>query len=102
MENRADIAYSCIIAGILQKNYTRIALSVEMLRELFDIVEQGDGFYNDGSFIQHNVYAYIGGYGAALINSLSKITYSLDETCFMFDDAMKENQFKWIFNSFLP
>ena len=102
MANRADIAFSCIIAGAIQKNYKRIAISVEMLRELFDIVEEGDGFYNDGSFIQHKVYPYIGGYGIYLINSVSRITYSLDGTCFMFDDEMKENQFKWIFNTFIP
>ena len=102
MANRADIAYSCIIAGVLQKNYTRIVYSVEMLREIFNIVEIGDGFYSDGSFIQHFIYAYIGGYGSALIDGLSKIAYSLDETCFSFDDEMKEKQFKWIFDSFLP
>ena len=102
MANRADIAYSCIIAGALQKDYRRIVFSVEMLRELFDNVENGDGFYDDGSFIQHEVYAYIGGYGSALISSLSKITYSLEGTCFMFDYEMKENQYKWITDSFMP
>ena len=102
MANRADIAYSCIIAGVLQKNYTRIVYSVELLRELFDKVEQGDGFYDDGSFIQHNVYAYIGGYGSALLGGLSKIVYSLDESCFMFDDEMKENQYWWISEAYLP
>ena len=60
MANRADVAYSCIIAGTLQKDYKRIAISVEMLRELFDNVEYGDGFYDDGSFIQHDKYPYIG------------------------------------------
>ena len=102
MANRADIAYSCIIAGAIQRNYSRIAISVEMLRELYDKVEKGDGFYDDGSFIQHNVYAYIGGYGASLINSLSKIVYSLEGTCFMFDDEMKEYQYWWIYNAYLP
>ena len=48
------------------------------------------------------VYAYIGGYGSSLINSLSKITYILEETVFMLDDEMKENQFKWIINSYIP
>ena len=102
MANRADIAYSCIIAGALQRNYTRIVISVEMLRELYDKVESGDGFYDDGSFIQHNVYAYIGGYGSALIVSLSKIVYSLEGTCFRFNEEMKENQYWWIYNAYLP
>ena len=102
MANRADIAYSCIIAGALQRDYRRIVFSVELLRELFYNVESGDGFYDDGSFIQHAVYAYIGGYGSTLISSLSKITYSLEGTCFMFDYEMKENQYKWITDSFMP
>ena len=102
MANRADIAYGCIIAGVLQRDYSRIVLSVEMLRELFVNAEEGDGFYDDGSFIQHSFYAYIGGYGSSLIDSLSKLTYSLEETCFRFDDDMKEKQFNWINNSFIP
>ena len=102
MANRADVAYSCIIAGTLQKDYKRIAFSVEMLRELFINAEKGDGFYEDGSFIQHSVYAYNGGYGTALLSSLSRISYILDQTCFMVDYSMKENQYNWIINSFIP
>ena len=49
-----------IIAGILQKDYARVAISVEMLRETFENVEIFDGFYEDGSFIQHEIYGYIG------------------------------------------
>ena len=100
--NRADIAYSCIIAGVLQKDYKRIALSVEMLRELFNNVEISDGFYEDGSFIQHEIYAYAGAYGVSLINSLSRISYILDDTCFRLDDYMKEKQYNWIINSYIP
>ena len=102
MANRADIAYSCIIAGALQKDYKRIARSVQMLRECFNYVKKGDGFYEDGSFIQHTVYAYIGGYGSALINAFSRISYSLEYTCFRLDEEMTERQFNWIFVHFIP
>ena len=102
MANRVDIGYSCIIAGIFQKDYKRIAVSVEMLRELFNNVEYSDGFYEDGSFIQHEVFAYVGGYGESLINSLSRITYILEDSCFRFDDDMKEKQYNLIINSYIP
>ena len=102
MANRADVAYSCILAGALQKDYKRIVFSVEMLRELFDNVEKGDGFYEDGSFIQHSIYAYNGGYGTALLSSISRISYFLDKTCFMLDNKMKEYQYNWLINSFIP
>ena len=95
MANRADIAYSCIIAGALQKDYKRIVKSVQMLRECFNYVEKGDGFYQDGSFVQHTVYGYIGGYGSALIHAFSRISYSLEFTCFRLDSEMIESQFNY-------
>ena len=100
--NRAMIGYVSIISGIFQKDYKRIAISIEMLREIFQNAEVGDGFYDDGSFIQHNVYAFAGLYGEALFNSLSKISYILDDSCFRLDDEMKEKQYNWIINSFIP
>ena len=65
MANKADEAYSSIFAAVLQKDYKRIAICVELLRECFINVEKGDGFYDDGSFIQHYINGYIGGYGVA-------------------------------------
>ena len=60
MSNRINIAYVSIFSSVFQKNYKRIALSIEMFRECFDTVEKSDGFYDDGSFIQHGYYSYIG------------------------------------------
>jgi hyaluronate lyase len=74
------IGYVSIISGIFQKDYKRIAISKEMLREIFQNAELGDGFYDDGSFIQHDLYAFAGLYGEALFNSLSKISYIFDDS----------------------
>ena len=102
MANRVDIALSTIFAGALQHDYKRIAFSVEMMRECFEMVEKGDGFYEDGSFIQHDYFPYIGGYGHSLLTSLSIISYSLEKTIFRLDDQMKNYQYNWIINSYLP
>ncbi|MEU1607725.1 hypothetical protein, partial [Micromonospora matsumotoense] len=34
---------------------------------LFRYTSLGDGFYQDGSFVQHDVVAYTGTYGAVLL-----------------------------------
>ena len=102
MSNRINIAYASIFSSVFQKNYKRIALSIEMFRECFDTVEKSDGFYDDGSFIQHGYYSYIGEYGDEMMTALSIITYSLDESVFRLDEEMKNYQYKWIINSFLP
>ena len=98
ISNRVEIAYPCIVAGLFRKDYKRISISVEMLRELFQYVEIGDGFYDDESFIQHDIFGYTGAYGTSLFHCLSRISYILDDTCFRLDDYMKENQFNWINN----
>ena len=102
MSNRINIAYGSIFSSVLQKNYKRIALSIEMFRECFDTVEKSDGFYDDGSFIQHGYYSYIGEYGDEMMTALSIITYSLDDSVFRLDEKMKNYQYNWIINSFLP
>ena len=102
MSNKMEIGYSSIIAGILQKDYTRVAVSVEMLREMYHNVEIFDGFYDDWSFIQHEIYGYVGAYGVSFINSLSRVSYILDETCFRLDDFMIEKQYNWLINSYFP
>ena len=37
-----------------------------------------------------------------MMTALSIITYSLDDSVFRLDDEMKDYQYKWIINSFLP
>lgn len=41
-------------------------------------VRTGDGFYSDGSYIQHEHYAYTGGYGLALVTAAAELLDLLD------------------------
>ena len=86
MANRVDIAYSCIIAGAIQKDHKRIENSLEMIKECFNYVERGDGFYKDGSFIQHSKYGYNGAYGSYFISAISQITYILENIIILNSD----------------
>ena len=97
-----EVAYCSIFAAVLQKDYKRIVFWVNSLKQCYNNVGKDDEFYDDGSFIQHNVYGYIGGYGASLINALTKISYCLSDTIFKFDDYMINEQYNWAINSFLP
>ena len=57
--------------------------------------------YQDGSFIQHDVFAYTGGYGTGFINQIITLTYILEDSCFRFDDQMKETLYNIIVKSYL-
>ena len=102
MCGRFNTAYSCIFIGAFKKDYIKIATSIESFRDCFEYVEINDGFYEDGTFIQHGYFAYQGGYGSDMLTSMSRISYSVENTIFHLDNEIKEGQYNWIINSFLP
>ena len=48
--------------------------------DLFKYVSSGDGFYKDGSFIQHTDIAYTGSYGSVLLTRSANILFLLEGT----------------------
>ena len=79
-----------------------MVLSRNKLDECMGFVKQGDGFYHDGSFIQHTNIAYTGSYGPIMLEALSKIILALDDTCFHVKDELLNEQYSWAVNSFVP
>jgi hyaluronate lyase len=59
------------------KDSTKIALAVGALGPVFEDVTSGDGFYNDGSFIQHKGHPYTGSYGLELLDDIANLLYLL-------------------------
>lgn len=107
--NQADICRNLLYMGILTGNATDIADCLAKVKRAFVdettmeerkkaqalfeqmIVEQGDyhnyngvlkkeGFYPDGTFIQHTAIPYIGGYGASLIRFTAEMQLCLAGT----------------------
>lgn len=102
MANLVDLAYVCVGAGALQKDYYRLVMSRNKLDECTGYVLRGDGFYEDGSFVQHDVIAYTGSYGPIMLEALSLIILALDDTCFHVNDKLLDAQYGWAVDSFVP
>lgn len=102
MANRVDTAYILIAASALQKDYQRLALTRDALNECCEFVESGDGFYSDGSFVQHNFVAYTGSYGPIMLEALSKLILATSDTCFRFSEEVVNSQYNWAVESFIP
>lgn len=68
--NRVDLCRAIIGGALLSGNEARMTLGRDALSPVFPYVTTGDGYYADGSFIQHTTVPYIGGYGAVLIDGL--------------------------------
>ncbi|MGV9350149.1 polysaccharide lyase 8 family protein [Streptomyces spiralis] len=71
--NRVDLCRGVILRGIVGENPDKVALATRALAPVFPYVTAGDGFYADGSFIQHRNVPYIGGYGAVLHDGVGRL-----------------------------
>lgn len=71
--NRTDLAQTVLGLGILEENGGKIQQASESIVDVFSLVTKGDGFYQDGSFIQHNNIPYTGSYGNVLIKGVGQI-----------------------------
>ncbi|MEV0803958.1 polysaccharide lyase 8 family protein [Kribbella sp. NPDC050281] len=62
----------------------------------------GEGFYSDGSFLQHYKHPYNGGYGKELLGTLSSLLYLLGGTQWTVTDPDLDNIYRWIDDAFDP
>ncbi|WP_426989205.1 polysaccharide lyase 8 family protein [Pseudarthrobacter sp. Y6] len=78
--NRADKALACILRGIVARNADDIALGRDALSDvqgggkasLFRYVTAGNGFYADGSYIDHDKLPYVGTYGNVAVAGVAR------------------------------
>lgn len=100
--NKVWITYCVLASAFLQGDCERILIAKESLLDVFHYVSAGDGFYVDGSFVQHDKFAYTGGYGLSMLSEITNLLYVLGGTPFEFHDAQVVNHYNWIFDSFRP
>ncbi|WP_326695346.1 polysaccharide lyase 8 family protein [Streptomyces sp. NBC_01766] len=62
----------------------------------------GEGFYSDGSFLQHYKHPYNGGYGKELLNNLSRLLNLLAGTNWSVTDPDLDNVRGWVDEGFDP
>lgn len=58
--NRTDLCQVVAIRGILGRSADKMASGRDGLSDVFAYVTSGDGYYRDGSFVQHTTIAYTG------------------------------------------
>ncbi len=100
--NRLDKAYVVVMRGLLGKNSSKMAQGRDAIGQALQYVTSGDGFYTDGSFIQHTHEPYVGGYGGVLLTDISRLYYLLNDTSWSITDPNKGNAYDWAMNAFRP
>lgn len=78
--NRVDMCKSVALRGALGEDPDKLALASDSLAGVLDVVQTGDGFHDDGSFIMHRVIAYPGTYGELMVRGMAEMMTLLVDT----------------------
>ncbi|MDZ8201188.1 polysaccharide lyase family 8 super-sandwich domain-containing protein [Microbacterium sp. SSW1-59] len=100
--NRIWKAHAVAGHGILTGTPEKLMNARDGLSDVLAYAETGDGFHRDGSFIQHQAYAYAGGYGVQLILALSDLLVLLQNSSWPVTDPNIENIVPWVEDTFDP
>lgn len=91
------------LRGIIGKQPERIQTGLDGLSNVFSYVTSGEGFYRDGSFIQHGCcYPYAGGYGAALLYHISDLLWIISGSSWDNASSERDNVYEWVYRTYDP
>ncbi|MEQ7004777.1 polysaccharide lyase 8 family protein [Actinopolymorpha sp. B17G11] len=97
--NRALSANVVVGWGALAGNADAVTKGTEGLVPVFEYATSGDGFYRDGSFLQHRTYPYVGAYGASILDALVPLLGTVANTAWQVDAPIV---YAWIRDTFDP
>lgn len=90
------------LRGIISHNPEQLKMAIKGLNGEFKYVTIKDGFYHDGSFVQHQWHPYTGGYGRSLLRELVDIIVMVDDSEWEVPEKNRQMIYEWIHNSFAP
>ena len=94
--NKVWQCYSMIVRGILAQDEAKIKMGVDGLGTEFKYVDTGDGFYEDGSFVQHGWIPYTGGYGNGMLADLTTISSLLHGSQWQLPEQYSDMLGSWV------
>jgi hyaluronate lyase len=107
--NLADITANRILQGAVLGDGARVGKAVADQLTVFATIDPydlrhgvTDGYYADGSFIQHSSVAYTGSYGKALLTRVVQTVKILDGTSFAQGGELVGVVQGWVANGFAP
>lgn len=108
--NRVDKSLACAMRGILDGNADDVVMGRDALSDvtgkgknsLFAQVNSGDGFYQDGSFIQHGTLPYAGTYGVIAMAGVAEIINMLGGSDWEVTDPARTSLLDAVENTFAP
>ncbi|MVG76983.1 hyaluronate lyase HysA [Staphylococcus aureus] len=106
--NLVDISKVKLLESIIEEDATMMKNSIDGFNKVFTYVQDSatdkerNGFYKDGSYIDHQDVPYTGAYGVVLLEGISQMMPMIKETPFN-DKTQNDTTLKsWIDDGFMP
>ncbi|MFF9400548.1 polysaccharide lyase 8 family protein [Streptomyces sp. NPDC014744] len=108
--NRTDKAVVVALRGLLGQDAAKLDSARDALSDvrdagrnsLFRYTTSGDGFYKDGSFVQHDVVAYTGSYGVVLLGGTAYLLALLAGSAWAVTDPKVSLMYEAVERTFAP
>lgn len=106
--NLVDISKVKLLESIIEKDATMMKNSIDSFNKVFTYVQDSatgkerNGFYKDGSYIDHQDVPYTGAYGVVLLEGISQILPLIKETPFKENNQNDTILKSWIDDGFMP
>lgn len=100
--NLVDLCKVLALRGVIGKTPAKLVTARDGLAPVFPYVTTKDGFYRDGSFIQHLYIPYTGSYGAVLIDGVAALMAMLAGSTWQITDPNRQVIFDAVEKAYAP
>ncbi|MFC0629469.1 polysaccharide lyase 8 family protein [Kribbella deserti] len=100
--NRVDLCQAVIVRALVTEDEAKLTHARDGLSDTWQYVTSGDGFYRDGSFVQHTYVAYTGTYGHVLLSGIGKLLALLANSPWAITDPKRQILFDSVAKAYLP
>ncbi len=100
--NRVDLCQAIIVRSLVTEDEAKLTHARDGLSDVWQYVTTGDGFYRDGSFVQHTWVAYTGTYGHVLLSGIGKLLGLLANSPWAITDPKRQILFDSVAKTYLP
>lgn len=91
-----------MFCGILLKDSSLLEYVRDATPAHMSYSTSGDGYHQDGTFIQHTNIVYNGGYGKEALSDISNFVYMLDGSPWEITDSRRENMYTFVRDHYAP
>ena len=100
--NLIDTSLVSALRAAIGKNAKPLNMAKELLGKSIGFVTRGNGYYEDGSYIDHGNLAYTGGYGSTLLGGIEKFLFIIADSPWDVSPDQLTSVYHWIWNGIRP